>query len=71
MRHHDVHTVPLDALRISGVAELLSHEAEIVRRIALLPNGARLMALDPQRVFRQVGVELTPTALCECSATVL
>ena len=52
-------------LQVCSLKELLSHEKEIVRRIGARHNGGHLLLLDPQRLLREVRVELTPEAVKE------
>lgn len=56
MNYHDSAS---SVLLVSSLAELRLHEAEIVKRIAAVPNGGRLLLVDPQRLLRDIGVELT------------
>ena len=53
------------ALRASSLKELAEHELEIVKRINGTPNGGRLLMLDPQRLLRELGVEVSARALEE------
>jgi hypothetical protein len=53
-------------LRVSSLRELLGHEEEIVRRISAAPNGGQLLLLDPQRLLRDLGIEMTAEAVEEC-----
>jgi hypothetical protein len=55
-------------LRVSSLAELRGHEREIVRRIRATPNGGRLLLLDPQRLLRDLRVEITAGSVEECRA---
>ena len=48
--------------------ELLGNEEEIVRRIRDTPNGGQLLLLDPQRLLRDLGVEMTAEAVSESMA---
>ncbi len=50
-------------LNVCSLEELLRHEAEITKRINATPNGGRLLLLDPQRLIRDLQIELTPDAL--------
>jgi hypothetical protein len=52
-------------LQVCSLKELLAHEKEIVRRIGARHNGGHLLLLDPQRLLREVHVELTPEAVKE------
>jgi hypothetical protein len=52
-------------LQVCSLKELLAHEKEIVRRIGARHNGGRLLLLDPQRLLREIHVELTPEAVKE------
>lgn len=53
-------------LRVSSPRELLDHEGEILRRINAMPNGGQLLLLDPQRLLRDLRVEMTAEAVEEC-----
>jgi hypothetical protein len=57
-----------DPLRASSLRELVSQEREIVNRINSVPNGGRALLLDPQRLLRDLRVEVTPEALEEWRA---
>jgi hypothetical protein len=52
-------------LQVCSLKDLLGHEKEIVRRVGARHNGSYLLLLDPQRLLREVGVELTPEAVKE------
>jgi hypothetical protein len=52
-------------LQVGSLKELLGHEKEIVRRIGARHNGGHLLLLDPQRLLRELHVELTPEAVKE------
>ena len=52
-------------LQVCSLKELLAHEKEIVRRIGARHSGGHLLLLDPQRLLREVHVELTPEAVKE------
>jgi hypothetical protein len=52
-------------LHISSLEKLLDHEGEVVRRINATPNSGRLLLLDPQRLLRDLRVEITTEALEE------
>lgn len=56
----------LPVLRISSLRELLDYETEIVRRINAFANGGHLLLLHPQRLLRDVHVEMTDEAEKEC-----
>jgi hypothetical protein len=56
------------ALRAASLNELLDHEEDIVRRINALPNGGQLLLLDPQRLLRELGVEMSAEAEEQCRA---
>lgn len=45
--------------------ELVKHEVEIMRRIEGKPNGHRLLLLDPLRLLRELGVEVSDEAKSE------
>ncbi len=64
MAHSDA--VGCSILRIHSYKELLHNEAEIVRRIAEVPNGGELLLSDPQRFMRDIQIEITPEAVKEC-----
>lgn len=49
-------------LHIGSFQELMASEDEIVRRINETPNGGNLLLLDPQRLLKDLGVQLTPEA---------
>lgn len=49
-------------LQIGSFQELMASEDEIVRRINETPNGGNLLLLDPQRLLKDLGVQLTPEA---------
>jgi hypothetical protein len=55
-------------LLVSTLDELRLHEAEIVRRIIAVPNGGRLLLVDPQRLLRDINVELTSACVDESRA---
>lgn len=40
----------------------MANEDEVVRRINETQNGGNLLLLDPQRLFKDLGVLLTPQA---------
>ena len=52
-------------LQVCSLNDLLSYEDEIVRRIDAKPNGGYLLLLDPQRLLREVYIDLTPDAVKE------
>lgn len=54
------------ALRASSLKELLDNEAELVRRINAFPNGGHLLLLDPQRLWRELHIEMSAEAEAEC-----
>ena len=58
------HTSP-SVLRINSLDEFLSSESKIVQRIRAFPKGGELLILDPQRLLRDIQVELTPEAVPE------
>lgn len=47
------------SLHISSFEEFGAHEKEIVRRINSVPNGGRLLLMDPIRVLKEAGVHLS------------
>jgi hypothetical protein len=53
-------------LRVRSLEELWGHEEEIVRRIAAVPNGGRLLLVDPRRLLRELGVEIDAGRVEEC-----
>lgn len=53
--------LPTDPIGIKSLDDLRKREAEIVRRIAAMPNGGNLFLLDPMRLLKDVGVALAPT----------
>ena len=53
-------------LRVSSLREMLDHEGEIVRRINAMSNGGQLLLLDPQRLLRDLHVEMTAEAVEKC-----
>jgi ABC-2 type transport system ATP-binding protein len=55
-------------LVVCSAKELLGNEEEIVRRIRDTPNGGQLLLLDPQRLLRDLGVEMTAEAVSEAMA---
>lgn len=55
-------------LHVCSLKELVSHEPEIVRRIAATRNGGHLLLIDGRRLFRDIRVELTPEAITETHA---
>ncbi|HEX6187942.1 MAG TPA: hypothetical protein VFZ40_07670 [Pyrinomonadaceae bacterium] len=56
-------------LQLSSLQELMASEDEIVRRINETPNGGNLLMLDPQRLFKDLGIQLTPEAEQEWKAS--
>ena len=52
-------------LCVSSLKDLVGNEGEIVRRIRATPNGGELLLLDPQRLLRELRVELTAEAMEE------
>ena len=56
-------------LQLSSLQELLAQEDEIVRRINETPNGGNLLLLDPQRLLKDLGIQLTPEAEQELRAS--
>ena len=59
---------PSSVLVVSSLDELRRHESEIVRRITAMPNGGRLLLVDPQRLLRDIKVELADTCVNESRA---
>jgi hypothetical protein len=55
-------------LRVSSLDDLRLHEAEIVRRIGAMPNGGRLLLVDPQRLLRDINVEVASACVNESRA---
>jgi hypothetical protein len=55
------------ALKISSFDELVSQEAEVLRRIRARPNGARLLLVHPRRLLGDIGVHLDPAVIDEWS----
>lgn len=51
---------PSDPIGLKSLDDLRSREAEILRRIAAVPNGGNLFLLDPMRLLKDVGVAMTP-----------
>jgi hypothetical protein len=52
-------------LAVTSVKQLLSYEKEIVERINCLPNGGRLLLTDPQRLMKDIQIELSSDVLAE------
>jgi hypothetical protein len=52
-------------LQVRSLKELLGHEKEIVRRINARHKGGHLLLIHPQRLFREIGVELTTEGVKE------
>jgi hypothetical protein len=52
-------------LQVCSLKDLLGHEKEILRRVSAKQNGGHLLLLDPLRLLREVGVELTSEAVKE------
>lgn len=52
--------LPTDPIGIKSLDDLRKYEAEIVRRIAAVPNGGNLFLLDPMRLLNDVSVALAP-----------
>lgn len=57
----EYHGAASSILRVSSLKQFRLHEAEIVKRIAATPHGGRLLLIDPRRLLRDIGVELTDT----------
>jgi hypothetical protein len=46
-------------LKINSFDELIRHEAEILKRIATVPNGGNLFMAHPFMLLADIGVELS------------
>jgi hypothetical protein len=57
-----------EVLSIGSFDELLRHEPEILRRVNAMPNGGRLLLIDPLRLLSDVGVQLGERAVAEWRA---
>jgi len=49
-------------IHIESLDDLRRHESAILRRLHALPNGGRLLMLDPLRCLRDLGVTLSAEA---------
>ena len=52
-------------IEVDSLCELLEHEAEILRRIAAVPNGGNLFLAHPLLLLEDVGVALSDSARAE------
>jgi hypothetical protein len=56
-------------LFITSLDQLIAREADIVRRINERANGGRLLLIDPQRLFRDLGIDIAGDVFHEWKAS--